>query len=422
MVTKDAYVPFALFADFGLPKLSALCHAQPRKLAQLVPLVFAFAAVDAEEHVKVVRKLQEAIADVSVFVQCLAVLIQHEREFSEKMMEMYTYYCMIGLRATSAFTRAVALSMLSVLLPYDQEQKLLGPTLDRMLDLVHDDWWEVQAQLAVAASTMLRLIGEDHPRAVDVYSLVQALLVPDAPVLALKVGLSAVAPTLASHPALLPHFVDVLLAAHEVRAALVHSHADEHVLHVSSSCRSEYRLPPMASQWYGLGVAQTIVAQVKDAGLGNLGAERIELLAAAVSAPFAPEDVDLWRGVFADLKDFILIELCDDKVCALVAQILTKFLYDPVLSQDAMAIMTPTAQGTVPPLFGILKFVYQTGAAEVCGHVLTGFLQQLIRTPASPFVPHLYSLVKNFAEKESAIFGNSALPDLMKEMEKQPRK
>jgi hypothetical protein len=28
MVAKDAYVPFALFADFALPKVAALCKSQ----------------------------------------------------------------------------------------------------------------------------------------------------------------------------------------------------------------------------------------------------------------------------------------------------------------------------------------------------------------------------------------------------------
>lgn len=37
-----------------------------------------------------------------------------------------------------------------------------------MLELASDDWWEVKAQLLAAASSLLTVVGEDHPRCVDV--------------------------------------------------------------------------------------------------------------------------------------------------------------------------------------------------------------------------------------------------------------
>jgi hypothetical protein len=121
------------------------------------------------------------------------------------------------------------------------------------------------------------------------------------------------------------------------------------------------------------------------------GLERIELLAAAVMhiAAFPANEVDQWRAVFTDLQDFIVVELCDEKICDLVVLILKKFLFDRSLSADAMQIMTPTAQGKVPPLFGILKFVFQEGGAEACGRAVYGFLVELIRQPQSPFLQHI---------------------------------
>lgn len=56
-------------------------NRQPRKLGRLTPLVFAFSVADADEHAKVLRRLQDELDDVPAFVLCLAALARLETEF-----------------------------------------------------------------------------------------------------------------------------------------------------------------------------------------------------------------------------------------------------------------------------------------------------------------------------------------------------
>jgi hypothetical protein len=439
MVAKDAYVPFALFADFALPKVAQLCSQQARKLGRLAPLFYAYCAPDADEHVKVLRRVQEEINSVPVFVQCLVALVQLEREFTEKLLDMYHYYGVLGTRAAQPQLRAAALSVLAALPAHDHEQRYIIDSLDRMGELMDDQWWEVKAQLLCAAAALLHVVGEEHPRCGDVYILIERVLSADVSVNVAKIGLSALASVLSSHPQLLRHYVAQLLTHHDARQSLLNQHHHFLLAHpevtdrvpqpdealavqIPSSCQSAYRLPPVNSQWYGLGIAQTIVQHVREAGLGNIGAERVELLAASVAnvTAFPSNEVEHWRAVFVDLKEFILVELCDEKVCDLVVNLLKKFLFDPNLSNDAMQIMTPTPQGTVPPLFGILKFVFPVGAPESCERAVFGLLDDLSRHP--PFLQHVYSLIKNFADKEAAVYNASRLPQLMRQIEVMSRK
>lgn len=409
MVSKDQYVPFALFCDFALPKLCTLLKSQPRKLPILSRLIYSYAVPDVEEHVKAIRRVQEALEDASTFVHVLSVLISSEREFNEKLLDLYTYYCMIGMRHASPLLRSASLHMLSILAPHDHEHKFVLTIFNRMTELVADEWWEVRAQLLVASSALLRVIGEDHPRCQELYQLIESILLSDTQTNVQKIGLSAISSNLASHPYLLRSFVSSLLVNHEARHSLLSGKSDIPLV-IPSSCRSEYRLTPLPVTWYSLGIAQTIASHVRDGGLGNMGAERIELLAAAlVNMPsFAANEIDQWKTVFDDLKDYILVELCDEKICDLVVLILKKFLFDPSLSAEAMQIMLPTPQGTVPPLFGILKFVYaaaKNGDVAPSQIAVHHFLSELARQPS--FTPHIVSLLKNFAEKESAIFNAS---------------
>ena len=58
MVEKDPYVPFALFLDFGVPKMFDVLRRDRSKLPDLTRLIYAFSVTDPDEHVKVIRVLK----------------------------------------------------------------------------------------------------------------------------------------------------------------------------------------------------------------------------------------------------------------------------------------------------------------------------------------------------------------------------
>lgn len=192
MLLKDQYVPFALFADFALGKLCSLMRAQPRKVcwssyrashwnvyhdnqmfwswcvaqvSALAPLIYSFSIADADEHLKVIRRIHELMDDMSLFLHVCSVLVELENEIkytitcasgvillllepaffsvmciiltwlscscfeklfdSDKLMDLYTYYCLIGLHSSSPFLRAASLLTFGVLAPHDTEHKFV---------------------------------------------------------------------------------------------------------------------------------------------------------------------------------------------------------------------------------------------------------------------------------------------------------
>eukprot|EP00455_Lapot_gusevi_P021727 TRINITY_DN22724_c0_g1_i3.p1 TRINITY_DN22724_c0_g1~~TRINITY_DN22724_c0_g1_i3.p1 ORF type:complete len:454 (+),score=36.56 TRINITY_DN22724_c0_g1_i3:90-1451(+) len=408
MVFRDQYIPFALFSDFGLPKLCTLFRSQPRKLPLLVKLLYSFALPHAEEHAKVVRKLQETLDDLALFIKCLCVLVTLEKEFDEVLIDLYVYYAGLGLKNSSPSLRAASLSIFSIVLPHDNELKFVFNVLESMMDAVNDDWWEVQVQLLECASSILKVVGEDHPHSNMVYGLFERLLNPNMPIAVQKIGLSAMSSCLASHPVLLRHFVDVLLTSDPVRTNLLGPPQPEEIM-LSSSVRGMYHLEFLPSVWYGLGIVQSIALQVREGSLENLGTPRVELLAAAICniPEFPPDELDLWRVAFEELKEHILVELCDERSCHHVVSILKKFLLDPSLSQDALKIMMPTVEGKVPPLFGILRLIFPDGA-EICQNAVYEMLTSLVFTRGSGhFVTHIHALLKNFALRETKKFTSS---------------
>jgi hypothetical protein len=55
-------------------------------------------------------------------------LIQYEQEFSDLLLDLYNYYCVVGISNTSPITRAAALSMLQVIVAHNYSivVKMLG--------------------------------------------------------------------------------------------------------------------------------------------------------------------------------------------------------------------------------------------------------------------------------------------------------
>ena len=83
-----------------------------------------------------------------------------------------------------------------------------------------------------------------------------------------------------------------------------------------------------------------------------------------------------WKQVFIRLKDYLLVELCDPTLCQSIAQCLLKFIYDRNISDEAVKLIY-NAEGQTPPLFGVLKLVFDSSAPQQCQQSLYEFLDKL---------------------------------------------
>lgn len=129
MVQKDQNTAWSLFDDFGLIKIVPILKQCPLKRPAILDLIYKFCANDPNVRKSAIQSLQEKMLDDSqIFVHCLAILIKFEKELPESLLDLYSYYCIIGMSNPSSSLRAASIGMLSVLCKHKSQSvmPLLG--------------------------------------------------------------------------------------------------------------------------------------------------------------------------------------------------------------------------------------------------------------------------------------------------------
>jgi hypothetical protein len=101
----------------------------------------------------------------------------------DDLLDLYLYYCVIGMRDTSPALRAACVAMLSVIAVQNTDivvgivgpcccHRRFGPVqflchlcaccvADNLVSLQSDTWWEVKAQLLIVSATLLDLLDSE---------------------------------------------------------------------------------------------------------------------------------------------------------------------------------------------------------------------------------------------------------------------
>ena len=379
MIMSESLATEKLFVDFGLPKLVPLLRthgASAPKTQALASLLYAFTVDNDVAHIAAIKSLQDALSDQEVFVLSLCALVPHEPDMSEDLLDLYVYYCIIGLGMPSPRMRAASLSMLPIIATHDH--KLVLDMLPRLAPMSNDSWWEVRAQLASVASALLALGDAAESHAILQGILVQALTSKSPPVR--SVALAACTPLLSHQPPILPAFIDSLLGTSTSRRYALLSGAGPIV---DGEARTSFILPRMTEAWPALTVARGIVAGAKALNLPNLEHGRMEVLAAAMGG--ATEDqAELWSEWLMDAKEYIYVSLCDEELSATICTSLAGFL--GVVGEGGLSSFST--------LLSSLRLVFPEGAA-VCQSCAVGLLEALFRR-GEPLSGAVATVVKSF--------------------------
>lgn len=376
-VEKDPRGTWEMFVDFGLTKAAALLQKSKPARAAILQIIYSFCPNDVAPHIAAIKALQDALGDQQTFMHCLAVLVTLESAFNEDMLDLYLYYCVIGLGMPSQQLRAACLSILPI--AANQNPELVLSKLDMLEQAGNGDWWEVHAQLVVVYASLLDVMDTDNAQAEQVYMLLNKTIARCSNPDVLKIALSHLAPCLGPHPRLgqlyakiLFDIPNVMLSGNGNIPGLLND-SNIHALSLPSDMPvNHYRLVSIPSEWHASTVAAGVASELRSRGLVNLSVQHLEVLHACLRGGIGADDREAWTGVFGEIKDFLYVALCDVDVCGVCIEVL-RALFSDLESAEIKTSFEIMAKS--------LKLLYPDGD-EVCRSAVASFLSEVMNMSA----------------------------------------
>lgn len=335
-VEKDPRGTWEMFVDFGLTKAAALLKKSKAGRTAVLQVMYSFCPSEIAPHIAAIKALQDALNDQHIFMQCLATLVTLENSFDEDMLDLYLYYCVLGLGMPSQQLRAACLSILPI--AANQNAELVLAKLDLLEQSGKTQWWEVHAQLVVVYATLLELIDRDHEKAEKIYDLLNGSMTKCTTTDVLKIALCHLAPSLQSHPKLISIYAKALLdipgialSGSEGQSGLLND-SGIHALSVPTDMPSNhYRLMSLPSEWHSSSVAAGVAAEIQARGkqghLVNLSTQHLDILYACLQNGVNVDDQGIWANVVDSITDFLYVALCDAEVFTVAIKVLRELFF-----------------------------------------------------------------------------------------------
>lgn len=366
-----------MFLDAGLSRLTEILRSTPRKRHACLTFIDVFAEHEPSTRRYLIKRLHDSLNQTSSFLQCLTILIFMEQSLSASgpgmaLLDLYTYYGLMGLSNSSSSLRAASLAMFAVILQH--EPSTASRLLPKMQDLTADSWWEVQCQVLIVCSKVLdylvmnldeaieqqhhddatraeEAIDELNDQLEETVQIIAKVFTCQAPVNVCKVGLVYLGRHLRVHPQLGQIYSEVLL---NLSRKSYQDETDEHhslirllglvpeieELPLPSASGGRYHLAPIVSSWDVHGMALELERIIQESDLQNLEYWHLEILNALVQdthrglhgegsdthsegrastgfhdetkSTFAGEDDDSFqKKLFETFKDLVFLALCD---------------------------------------------------------------------------------------------------------------
>mmetsp|Transcript_41803 Transcript_41803/g.75900 ORF Transcript_41803/g.75900 Transcript_41803/m.75900 type:complete len:820 (+) Transcript_41803:88-2547(+) len=427
----DQVVTQQLMIDVGLPSLGPLLADTAGKREPLCELIYTYVQPAVLSHLAVLRAVKEAIERLPVYIACLSYFVHLEVSaglLNEHLMEHYMYYALVALQSPQPRIRVAGLSILVKVTSSSEEHSAsVLAHLPHFVSLVHDSWWEVQAQLLLLASNLLVYTsGAQQPQqqaaeAVDtpLDDAVEALLAVVGTLMDLRasknviqVGLCALARNLQAYPSLISNYVMLLVkqpATLRSRLLVPSEDLDSqprrlgYVLGTASCVYEEWNI---SSIWPAAAVARTMAEQAEAAQLTDFELEHMQIVISCL--PEAGIELgEEWLEVFEKVKPFVFVALIDPGLHAMAADVVFRFwLCKP---QKAAATSIEASKRT---LLQALRVLYgDVDKAKVQDSEMVEFLKNL-RDHGGAVKEALQAVVDQFREAHNTEYRRSSLDTL----------
>jgi len=381
----NAFV-FQLFVDFGLKAFISVLAAYPLKRRAIFELIALF-LTSTDDEIAFLKKLQKELGSIDRFIEHCAVFVEcscsRNGTIPLRLMDVYIYYSSSGLSHCSPKTRAASLWILAVILENSNEAvpAINDVFVAGVANMVDSAWWEIPAALVILCSHLLSRFNYRHPMSGAVYRTLNALLNDPNHDLCgnvVKIAMFYLSQCIEGHRTMHPIFTNNLLRYDQIRASLIGNKQFAQDITFSFGRTVHVECICTVPGWQGWIPCLSVADLVKQSNLGNLQPAHLEIILGTVGHldGFPMEQSVEWKQVFVGLKDYLLVELCDPTLCQSISQCLLKFLYDRNISEEAAKLIY-NAEGQTPPMFGVLKLVFDANAPPLCQQTLFEFLSRL---------------------------------------------
>ncbi|CAE7341921.1 SPATA4 [Symbiodinium necroappetens] len=425
MGEADAILTQQLLVDGILPSLSPLLVDTAGKREPLCEVVYAYTQPQTLARLNVLRGLKEGMESMPAYICCLSYLLPMELEVGlddEHLLRHYQYYALLALQRKEPSVRVAGLTMLRLVLQSPNFPQNVLQEVHSFAGLVRDEWWEVQGQLLLLASSLLEHMAAPGQADAEVSHVlvnvaVELLEGKGSSKMVLQIGLCCLAKVLKPYPALLPAYVAALLRhPANFRHRLLESHSQ--AMHgtapsrrkryvMGTSCRV-YEECCISDQWPAVDVARTLAEQCGAENLPHFEPEHLEVLTSCMPAP----DVDIdngWLAVFEKVKIYIFVAALDPVLHTGAVNVIRRFW---LCRPQSLALRALDASKKT--LLQTLRLNYSDAAnaqARVEERVLVDFLSEM-RDAGGAVAQTLQGVVDQFREVHNAEFQRSSLAKL----------
>lgn len=424
----DPVLTQQLMCDVGLPSLAPLLVDSDGKREHFCELIYTYTQPQGLSRLGVLRALKESINRLPVYIACLSYFVPLELQaelLDENLVKHYLYYALTALQNPQPKIRVAGLSILVSVTssPEENASHNVLSLLSSFTELVHDSWWEIQAQLLLlVAQLLIHLSGQqasaEGKAAADALLSVVTRLFSAAGTskIVLQVGLCALVKALRHYPVLLPSYVSVMLgqpAGLRQRLLQQVTKADDgsvppprRLAYVMGTSSRLYEECCICSFWPAVEVARTLAVQAETSRLDNFEPEHLEVLIACLPEP----DVDLgeeWLAVFEKVKAYVFVALIDPSLHLGAREVVRRFWLCRPQNTALKAIAA-----SKKTLLQTLRINYSdTGHTRVQEAELLELLREM-RDAGGAISAMLQSVVDQFREAHNTEFLRSRLDTL----------
>jgi hypothetical protein len=361
ILEKDASSSLSLFVDFVLSKLIKTLQENASKRKGILSIMAAFCPSDSPSRLQSIKSLRNFVPDVKVFLICLGIIADDETNPSATIVDLYIYYAAIGLGLPSPHVRAASVGILTAMFPYAKDE--VSGMLPQIIRLSNEEtWWEVHANLLSLCCTIIghnsqgpRFGGStEHAEeeiAVAIKMVNKLFFDTKIPKMLAVWGLITLAPLTSIGGEFATSYVRLLSSLDaddrslllEPRPFMEDRKLRPPILH---SC-IPFELIPLTSRWDSLSIATAVQIVVKASEGLRMEPRHLDIFCSCISSicPERPNDhtnpmegvlSGPWETMYSQLKDFIIVAICDPQACQSATEVLLAFIFYSPMRERVM--------------------------------------------------------------------------------------